>query len=503
MSTRLFQAVALVLCLISVQPLAAKTPLGAIPLQRASLAVVNTTVIDPETGRVLPNHTIVINGDRIVAVLPSSQPNPFTVERSVDGTGKFAIPGLMDMHAHLFLPEPHAPSLNLLLANGVTGIREMSGDCWEVAGDTKGCIQHYRALQAQLKSGSVIGPDILRLASTMVMGPSRLKLPEGLPSFIVPQTPQQGRFLVRHLHGRKVDLIKTHDSIPTAVFAAMMDEARELGLEVSGHVPFRAGVLGAAKMGYRSIEHARDPLYDCSRYGPVYRRAEADAADGLPGAKRPENLARLSRTVDQFDAALCERTLRAFASTGAYYTPTHVTREMEARAGDVSYRANPARKYILLGRQKRWEKDLKATAASPPAEMVALDRFFRLGLTVTGLAHRAGVPIMAGTDLNDTMIVPGFSLHQELQLLARAGLAPMDVLRSATVIPARYLGQSEEYGGISARKEADIVLLNSNPLASIANTADIFAVITNGRAFDRNELDALLAEVERLAIPNH
>ncbi len=231
----------------------------------ATLAVTNVTVIDPETRSVLPNHSIVMNGDRIVALLPSGQPIPFAVARSIDGSGKFAIPGLMDMHFHLFLPEPAAPSLNLLLANGVTGIREMSGDCWEAAGATEGCIQHYRLLRAQTKAGAVAGPDIVAVASTMVMGPARVKLPPEVPSFVVPQTVEDGRTAVRHLKGRGADLIKTHDSIPTAVFAAMMDEARTLGVEVGGHVPFRAGTLGAASMGFRSVEHARDPLYDCSR----------------------------------------------------------------------------------------------------------------------------------------------------------------------------------------------------------------------------------------------
>jgi imidazolonepropionase-like amidohydrolase len=467
-------------------------------LPSADLAVTNVTVIDPATRRVLPNQSIVIARDRIVAVLPSAQPSPFSAARSIDGSGKFAIPGLMDMHFHLFLPEPTAPSLNLLLANGVTGIREMSGDCWEAAGATEGCIQHYRLLREQIRSGAVPGPDIVALASTMVMGPARVKLPATVPSFVVPQTVEDGRIAVRHLKGRGADLIKTHDSIPTAVFAAMMDEARAVGIEVGGHVPFRAGVLGAASIGYRTIEHARDPLYDCSRYGPELRAAEADFADGKPGAKRPPSVVRLSRTVEEFDPAVCEPFLQSFARSGAFYDPTHVTREMEARAGDPSYRADPTRKYILPERQKRWDADLNETAALPPAEVAALKAFFGHGLRITGLAHRAGVPILAGTDANDTMIVPGFSMHRELALLVRAGLSPMDALRAATTVPAAYLRRSD-LGGISQGKEADLVLLNSNPLDAIGNTADIFAVVANGRTYSRSELDALLAEVERMA----
>ena len=473
--------------------------IAAEPPKPVALAVTNVTVIDPDTAKVLPGQTIFIEGDRIVAVVPAADAVRFAAAESIDGTGKFVIPGLVDMHAHLFLPEPAKPGLNLFIANGVTGIREMSSDCWEVLGATDGCIEHYRLLQAQVRAGVVPGPDIMGLTSAMVMGPARATLPEGAPSFVVPQTGEQGRELVRHLHARGPDLIKTHDSIPTAVFEAMMDEARRAGIGVGGHIPFGAGSLGAARLGYRSIEHARDLLYDCSRYGPQYRREEAAFAEGRPGAKRPSNLVRLRSTVDEFDEAACETMLASLAGMSTYYVPTHVTREMEAKAGDATYRSDPARKYVLPARNKNWEADLTQTAALPPAEVAALGDFFRHGLAVTALAHRAGVPIMTGSDANDTMIVPGFSLHRELVLLVTAGLQPMDALRAATSVPARYFGLSDHHGGISSGKEADLVILDADPLQDIRNTSRISAVIANGRHFDRAALDGLLGEVAAMA----
>jgi imidazolonepropionase-like amidohydrolase len=120
-------------------------------------------------------------------------------------------------------------------------------------------------------------------------------------------------------------------------------------------------------------------------------------------------------------------------------------------------------------------------------------------MEVTRMAWRAGVPIMAGTDSSDTMIVPGFSLHRELGLLRRAGLPPMDVLRAATTVPARYLKRSASLGGIGTGKEADLVLLDADPLQDIANTQFIRAVIADGRLYDRAALDALLSTVERAA----
>ena len=272
-------------------------------------------------------------------------------------------------------------------------------------------------------------------------------------------------------------------------------------MAVGGHVPFAAGSLGAARAGYRSIEHARDLLYDCSRFGPEFRRREEAVATAQPGATRPKNLERLRRTVVEYDPALCGDFLKRLAATGVYYVPTHVTREMEARASDPVYRNDPARKYILPERNRKWEADLQESAAVPAAERDALGRFFEHGLRITGLAHRAGVSLMAGTDASDTMIVPGFSLHRELFLLRRAGLSPMDVLRAATTTPARYLGRAD-LGGIAAGQRANLVLLRANPLDDIRFTATIDAVIAQGQLYDRAALDALLRNVEGSARPN-
>jgi imidazolonepropionase-like amidohydrolase len=335
----------------------------------------------------------------------------------------------------------------------------------------------------------------------MVFGPSRMKLPRGAPEYITPRDADQALTLVSYLGKRGVDLIKTHDSIPLASFTALMAEAMRHRIPVGGHVPFAPGSLGAARMGYRSIEHARDLLYDCSRYGPDYRRREAAFAEGVPDSQRPTSVERLRRTVDEFDPDLCRDLLQIVASKGVYYVPTHVTREMEARARDLQYRADPARRYVPSKRDANWENDLAETAALPDRETTALRDFFEHGLRITGLAYSAGIRVMVGTDTNDTMIVPGFSLHREMGLLRSAGLPPMAVLRAATTVPAAYFGRTDRLGGISPGKEADLVLLEQNPLDDIANTRAITAVIHNGRLLERAALDALLTETKSMAQP--
>lgn len=143
--------------------------MGPAPLQ-ADLAIEDVTVIDPESGRVSQRQTVYVDEGRIVDISAAKGGPRITALTRVDGENRFLIPGLMDMHVHLFLPADPTPSLKLLLANGVTSIREMSSDCWALAGAKKGCIQDYRQLQSAVREGRTIGPDLSALTSTMVMG---------------------------------------------------------------------------------------------------------------------------------------------------------------------------------------------------------------------------------------------------------------------------------------------------------------------------------------------
>lgn len=215
----------------------------------ADLVISDVTVIDPETRRVLPNRSVYVRGDRITAVVPSAAAGNRTAARTIDGAGRFLIPGLMDMHVHLFLPEAPAPTLNLLLANGVTSIREMASDCWAAAGMTAGCVDEYRRVLSRIEAGEVAGPDLVALTSTMVMGPTRLKLPQGAPSFITPMSGEDARTLVGYLASRGIDLVKTHDSIPSVAFRALMDGANRPGAQGRRAYPVRGGLAGRGPDG--------------------------------------------------------------------------------------------------------------------------------------------------------------------------------------------------------------------------------------------------------------
>ncbi|MCG8506274.1 MAG: amidohydrolase family protein [Sphingomonadales bacterium] len=458
------------------------------PLPTAvALAVSNVTLIDPATRTVRPDSTIFIDDGRIVAITGSQDAPDYAAAEEIDGEGRFLIPGLIDMHVHMaehpLLARFSGP---LFIANGVTGVRDMSSDCWEPRGDESVCVDDMRVLSARIEAGETVGPHLLALSSDFVKGVAyREELPEGAPDFYHPETAAEARELVRFLKKRGVDFIKSYSSVPPAAYFAMMDEAKKLGLPVAGHVPRAMDVLEAAAAGHRSIEHARVLLYDCSDYGPSYRASMA-------AGEAPDDETRLRETLDGYNPARCKAVLDSLARFGVYYVPTHETREMDARAGEAAYRNDPRLRYIpepLMAR--KWRGDLDETASVSPAVSALYDHFYRHGLTITRMAHEAGVPVMVGTDANDTMVFPGFSYHDELGHLAKAGLEPMEILRAATIVPARYLGREGEFGGIAVGMSANLVLLEADPLRDIANAAEIAAVIFSGRVFDKQAIEAL------------
>lgn len=477
----------------------------AVHNEPVSLAIRDVTVIDPESETVRNHQTVFINDDRIVAVTATGDNSGYQAETTIDGSGKYLIPGLMDMHVHVAHPLFSDTTLKLLLANGVTGVREMSGDCWEPRGEIFACIDAYRELQTALETGEAFGPRILRLSSAIVRSPAERQpphVPEGAADFVTPHDADEARRLVRFLDDRGVDFIKTYNWLMPEPYFALLDEAGSRGMEVSGHVPMPVSVVNAVSRGHNTIEHAKTLPYECSDYIPEMRQGERGLFDTDHDAHWPGDAEIQQHSMAQFNADRCAEVMKALVENNAWYIPTHETREMDARAGEPDYRNDPRLEYIGVQMKGFWQRDLENTASKSP-DAIALHReFFDYGLRITKIAHDAGVNIMAGTDANDTMSFPGFSLHDELVHLVNAGLEPMDVLRSATTIPAGYLGRENELGGIARGKLADLVLLTENPLQDIRNTTRIETVIINGRIHDRAAFDAALDNVRQQAGTN-
>ena len=387
-----------------------------------------------------------IRGKTIASVAQNSAP-PGDAQ-IVDGQGKFVIPGLWDMHAHMEMTGESW--LQLYVANGVTGIRDMGS-----------ALDFILNLREATSSGRTLGPQIV------AAGPILDDAPGDWPFRMRVRNPDEGRAAVQLLKRRGVDLIKVHNYTPRDVFFAIADEARQQKLPVAGHVPLRVTIQEGVDAGMVSIEHL-------SEDGRVWK-ACSGGSQYRPDACRPffEMLAR--RRVWQTP------TLLAMAELPVIGTPaSSISRDQMAYA---------SKRFLEFhaGNQRFFLKQ--------PEVVGILKNLAEIGKVVTRDMATAGVGILAGCDA----MIAGFCVHDELGAMVAGGMTPLAALQTATVNPARYLGRESTLGTVAAGRQADLVLLDANPLEDIGNVRRIRAVITAGRFLDRSALDQLLTPAKAAA----
>lgn len=462
----------------------------------------NVTIVDLRSGQLHEEQTIVWERSRIIAAGPRANIRLPDGAHVVDAHGAFAIPGFWDMHVHL-VPSVEQKSvqeaaevltLPLFIANGVTGVRDMA-DIVDSDGDYRASsLPLKRRWDAEARAGLRIGPRLVVAASFEIDGPATLEEAKSAPPFFGAATPQEARKLVRFLvDERQADFLKVYSGIPRESYFALMDEARRMHVVVAGHKPVAVSFIEAADAGQKSMEHAREILLD-----------SFPGAESLRSATQRNQPPRVLRMVlDQHDPRMLEEIFTAMRRNDAYYVPTHLTRRFDwkAAANDPQFNDDPRLQLVDPQVLARWRADALRTRerASNPGDADIYRDFFRKGLVVTRQAYEAGVKIMAGTDAGDSWCFPGSGLHEELALMERAGLSPLAILRAATVVPAEYVGRTNDFGAIAPGKVADLVLLDANPLAGIENTRAIRSVVFNGRLFDRAALDDMQVKAAEAA----
>ncbi len=444
------------------------------PQEPASLAIANVAVIDVSTGELRGERTVVIQGERIAWVGPASEARIPSQARILDGSGKFLIPGLWDMHVHLPWNADEQVSLPLFLAHGVTGVREMGSDCRPADEKDRPCLSGLRAWRERIECGELPGPRLLALSTWPVTRDADLG---GDPADLVESFVRSG-----------ADFVKVMEGLSGQGYFALVSAAREQALPVAGHVPLAVGMIEAARAGQVSIEHARDFLFDGFAGSAEFRRTAQ--------TQNPPT-AVLRRMIDAHDPAIVRRVAQVLAENGTRYVPTHVTRRFDAFADDEAYLADARLEYVPALRADEWAHDAEEVLARDhtPEGRVVLHDFYATGLGDTRTALDAGVEILAGTDANDSYVFPGSSLHDELAELVKAGLTPAQALRAATLAGARFLHRTEDFGSIDAGKKADLVLLRENPLLDISHTRSVETVVFGGRLYTREALDRFLAGV--------
>jgi len=454
----------LVLC----DPLVAQTKPSTVPL-----ALAHVTTIDAHTGVLQADQTVVIEGTLIRSVGPSSSTKPPQNARIIDCTGLFLIPGLWDMHVHLEFGDwfPHAKeiSLPLFIANGVTGVRDMGSELETVQG-----------WRTEINAGKLVGPRIFT-SGPMLDGPK-----PRFPSSIAISTPEDGSRAVRDLKTRGADFIKLQSLIPRDAVFAIADEAKKRHIPFEGHVPDSVRAREMSEAGMKSFEHLIG----------IFEGSSPAEDDFLKGNKTE------ARFLETYDPERAEKLAATLAKNHTWQCPTLVW-ERGGNLIDVADFSKDIRaKYVPAAwKIKTWKRFTdEITQGYGDDNLAVRKRFLEKELEVVHLLHKKGVPFLAGTDTPPGVyIFPGFSLHEELQRFVAAGFTPLEALQTATINPAEFFGIADRLGSIESGKLADLVLLRANPLADIANTQKIAAVIANGRYFSANDLQNLLIQVKTAA----
>jgi imidazolonepropionase-like amidohydrolase len=354
-------------------------------------------------------------------------------------------------------------------------------------------------------------PDTPRIvAPGFIDGPLMLPAGADWPSAFAVANAEQARSAVRSLAAQGADFLKVYNSVPRDAFFALAEEARAAGIPFAGHVPEEVSPREASNAGMLSEEHLNNILLSAStREDELRAERVATMKDlKLTGSQRLQLLAwpLLAGLVDTYDEQKAAALFRAFVKNGTWQTPTLANLYGFAHQRDDEFANDPRRRYL----PKSWTGMSGPEAMSylhdlTPAEYEVLHQRMRMLLSrymkLVGDMHRAGVPLLAGTDTNPfNPVLPGWGLHQELALLVDSGLTPMEALQTATRNPARYFGKQDEMGTIEAGKAADLVLLDADPLEDIHNTQKIRSVVMRGRYYSRQALDAMLERTAALAL---
>jgi len=441
----------------------------------APLVIHNITVIDVVSGAAVAHRDVVVKDGKIAEIsLRTAAASSKKLVR-VDGTGKFLIPGLWDMHVHSVFGDwfPHSKeiSLPLFVANGITGVRDMGGEL--------DVLQQWRK---EIAAGTLLGPRMV-IAGPMLDGPK-----PRFPSSVAITTPEDGRRAVDDLKRRGVDFIKLQSLIPADAVFAIADEARKQKIPFVGHVPDSVRAEDVSNAGQKSFEHLIG----------IFEGSSPLENDFLHGGKTE------GKFLSTYDPARAAALFNLLAKNHTWQCPTLVwERGGNLLDEDLAGFANDTRaRYVpAYWKDVTWKRFTEEILQGYTADDLSTrKRFVAKELEVADAMHHAGVQFLAGTDTAaGVYIFPGFSLHEELQRFVAAGFTPVEALQTATINPARFLGMEGRTGTIEPGKNADLVLLDANPLQDIRNTQKIAGVVLNGRYLGRPDLDKLLEEVAAAA----
>ena len=427
-------------------------------------AITHVSVVDVENGVVIPMQTVIVADGRIAQIGESEEINIPLRSNVIDGSGLYLMPGLVDAHVHYF----DAPTFGrLLIVNGILLVRDMG-----MPND------YILSLRDAINQGVTLGPEMITTGFILDGDPPLIpQISLGIKS------PEDARLVVSRQVDAGVDMIKVYSTLDRDVFLAILDEAQKHGIKVVGHVQDSIYIEDAAEAGLDSMEH-------WFGFEKVIAKLLGDPIkltySGM--GSQADYLTRL----DEVDPSALQEVYRRLRDSGLTVVPTVVT-----------YRNYPDLDAVDFGYIEGYEYLTPAVIAYWNAHMAGQDKMDQAvwqnwAEIVKGL-NQAGVPLMVGTDLMVPGIIPGYAVHDEMLIWQEVGIPAVDILRSATLIPAQFMGLGHRLGSIHEGKTASMVLVRGNPLDDIRNTQEIDSVFFRGKYLSREDLDTLLLEAKDLA----
>lgn len=453
------------------------------PIPPYDLVISHVNVVDVVSGQLRPDQVVAVAQGKIVRVEPAGR-TALAARQTLDGRGRYLLPGLWDMHVHFrggdSLAAANQKSLALYLVHGITTVRDCGGDL------TPRIFQWRRAEAA----GTLAGPRIFT-SGPKIDGPGAY-----WPGSLEVETPAQIGKALDSLQRLGVDFVKLYDSkISGAAYLNTIAQAEKRGMKTTGHMPCSVTLGEAVARGLDATEHLYYVFKACS--------GKEDSLTALVrnslGTSKPLGLfALLPAVYDTYSPAAAARIFQLMAAYHTAAVPTLAIGKTLAELGENDHAHDTLRAYIDPKIQATYARRLASARQQPPAARAFTQKLEAKFMTLVPQMQAAGVAILAGSDSGafNSFTYPGASLHDELALLVQAGLTPAQALRAATVNGARFMGVEGRTGTVAVGKDADLLLLTANPLANIANTRQIAAVVARGRAYPAPALAALLESIK-------
>ena len=426
----------------------------------ATIAIVNVNIIPMSSETVLAGKTVLVTDGRISTIGNVREVHIPEDVLVVDGTDRYLIPGLSEMHGHVpgLGTESLDRILHLYVANGVTLVRGMLGQ------------PSHLQMQKQILEQEILGPRLY------TSGPSfNGRSVSG---------PEQAREMVLEQKDTGYDFLKIHPGLNRAEFDEIARTANEVGIPFAGHVPADVGVDRALSSGIATIDHL-------DGYMQTLIPAHEDPTGGIGGffGVMLAGQAETSRI-----ASIVEATRLA----GTWNVPTQTLFEHVVSTVSISDMLKwPEMRYMPQETVDQWVESKTNVIEDSAYDPEVATRAIELRRQIIKAMHDADARLLLGSDSPQIFNVPGFAIHRELQLLVDAGLTPFEALATGTVAPAAFFGRNVQSGTVEVGKDADLVLLDANPLTDISATRRVHGVMLRGRWVSNSEIKRLLEALER------